>query len=221
MASPLSLRTVLASGPCKCLVMLLLTSFFSHSLGCMLSSRNYTTTCGSRQCLNGVCTSVLRPNAVCRCDSGWVGGECDMCCDLMCDVGTCQIGTDGNPYCDPPSIRTESGIPNTTLPHEYPCNTTRKEVFEPCNYSRNTCYHGNCNRTVLTDAKLDIRGLMPWPVDECHCLPRWQGLECDLCCDLACANGDCFHDGRSHRKWCNCYNNYTGEFCETMVRPGE
>lgn len=213
MASPLSHRPASASGPGWHLVMILLSSFLSQNMGCMLPSHNQTTPCGSHQCLNGMCLDGLN---VCHCEDGWLGDECDQCCDLTCDVGTCQIGEDGNLYCDSLPTVTGSAISATTLPHEYPCDAPSKEVFEHCDYSNNECFHGNCNMTLIKDETNSTY----W-VEKCHCFKRWEGIACDQCCDLACENGYCFHDSISHRQWCNCHDNYTGEFCETMITPGE
>ena len=84
---------------------------FSRNWTCSLKAVETGTPCSTDLCYNGECKSTFTNLSFwqtsfrldhCECDYGWIGRQCDVCCDLPCqNDGICEIYADtGLPFCD-------------------------------------------------------------------------------------------------------------------------
>ena len=166
--------------------------------------------CVDTPCLNGYCTishdgGVVR--GTCNCYSDWEGDQCDKCCSLECDHGTCSWNeTSSEKYCD-----CDEGYTSDFCDVMIPFVSCREpNILPDPQYCQGLkCYHGECD---YSEGDFGTRVF-------CTCNDSWIGRSCDTCCDLPCVNGGACNVYEGEME-CLCDAKHTGVFCnETVTTP--
>ena len=163
--------------------------------------------CVDTPCLNGYCTishdgGVVR--GTCNCYSDWEGDQCDKCCSLECDHGTCSWNeTSSEKYCDCDEGYT-SDMCDVMIPF---VSCKESNILPDPQYCYGMpCYNGQCGEY---DEPTMIRVF-------CTCNDSWTGRSCDTCCDLPCVNDGACNVYKGEME-CLCDANHTGNLCEEVV----
>ncbi len=127
---------------------------------CDAPTRNVATACGDLTCYHGDCDVV---QGECRCDRGWTGPDCRVCCDVPCveGQGTCvRPSPRDQPYCQ---CHPGYGGDLCTDPQPQCVPTNRNPACWGL-----FCVHGRCDYRQDGEAY-------------CHCDGEWSGTRCDQC----------------------------------------
>ena len=166
--------------------------------------------CVDTPCLNGYCTISQNGGDVrgaCSCYSDWRGDQCDKCCSLECDHGTCSWNeTSSEKYCDCDEEYT-SDLCDVMIPF---VSCKESNILPDPQYCYGLrCYHGKCN---VGQVGRDMNHVY------CSCNNNWIGRHCDTCCDLPCTNGGICNVYKGEME-CLCDSKHTGMFCEEVTTP--
>ena len=177
-------------------------------------------------CFHGHCESAMTASSGgvgihCVCDPGWDGTFCDTeaspetCDDSKCEENEVCVTLSTHFVCVP-SISEDLEINstrqltpvNSTLHACNPEYVTRNDSERRCASIGLLCTYGMC-------VERSDGGVM------CRCDPGGTGTLCREKCCLDCGiNGEC-RLNNSGQEFCNCRNNFTGEFCNALKQTGK
>lgn len=161
-------------------------------------------TCGSNvTCQYGRCV-MENSIAICLCDEGAWGPQCEHECCLECGLhGECRIHEQLGEYCHCFGNYTGDQC-DVTSPEYNPCRanfTGRTSIEQFCDGIGLSCQYGRCVKSNMTSS--------------CHCDAGADGYLCeDKCCMDCGPHGECRWNNKLNVEYCNCLHNYTGDRCE-------
>ncbi|XP_021435995.1 protein delta homolog 2-like isoform X1 [Oncorhynchus mykiss] len=180
-------------------------------------------------CTCNVTNSRCEENAVCSCDPGWEGQQCDVCVRMPgCVHGschqpwqcTCEPGWTGR-FCDKDIhvCTNEAPCQNgatcyTNISGEYSCLCPNGFYGRNCEHKTGPCHKIGKSPCKNRGQCEDSSGYAPEL--SCRCLAGFSGPRCetnmDDCLMRPCANGATCLDG-INRFSCLCPEGFTGRFC--------
>ena len=101
-----------------------------------------------------------------------------------------------------------------------PCTSDYTDIYFPSivrSEDGDICHNGRCLELYQTILKKDGREL--YSFFKCECTDCFYGDQCDqhACDDVSCGNGVCKTSLDCYDVFCDCDENYTGEFCELII----